>query len=224
LWIETAKGLEGTNFKITLQVYGRARPGLTRDSPFRQSSRPLPCRKYSCRLGRWERYQLLVYDSPGQSGQSCTYPQTRAIGGSRIDVNLQGFIEGKTDNSPGIQKILGLSHCQDRQIPNGAEDCSVILGIVPANEKNMARPGLIGCLHRSDLDMPALWHHIFRQLNERVSEIHGAKQTQMYGRRAIGKYAVRPVNKIGKMSKKIRLRSISNWRFLLCPRGRGDEK
>ena len=88
----------------------------------------------------------------------------------------------------------------------------------------MARAGLIGCLHRSDLDMPALWHHIFRQLNKRVSEIRGAKQTQMYGGGTIGEYAVRPVNKTRKMSEKIRLRSILNLRFLLCPRGKRDEK
>jgi hypothetical protein len=78
------------------------------------------------------------------------------IRGSRIDVNLQGLIEGKTYDSPSIQEILSLSDRQDGQIPNWAEYRWVFLGIVAANEKYMARPGLIRCLHRSDLDMPAL--------------------------------------------------------------------
>jgi hypothetical protein len=98
------------------------------------------------------------------------------IRGSRIDVNLQGFIEGKTYNSLSIQEILSLSYRQDGQIPNGAEDRWVFLGVVAANEKNMARPGLIRCLHGSNLDVPPLWHNVFCQRDEGVSKIDGAKQ------------------------------------------------
>jgi hypothetical protein len=87
------------------------------------------------------------------------------------------LIEGKTNNSPSIQEILGLSDRQDGQIPNGGEDRWVFLRIVQANEKYMASPGLIGCLHGSNLDMPPLWQNIFCQLDEGVSEIDGAKQT-----------------------------------------------
>jgi hypothetical protein len=99
------------------------------------------------------------------------------IRGPRIDANLQGVIEGKTYDSPSVKEILSLSYRQDGQIPNGAKDRWVFLGIVAANEKNMARPGLIRCLHGSNFDMPPLWHNVFCQLDEGVSEIDGAKPT-----------------------------------------------
>jgi hypothetical protein len=147
-----------------------------------------------------------------------------AVSSLGIDINLQGFTEHKIHNSPSLQEICCFSHCQHRHILKGAEDCSESLGIFPANEKNMARPGLTRCLHGSHLYAPVLGLNIFCKLHERSPEIRVAKQAQLHGCLTVRKRAGRPFDKTGKMSEKIRFRPIPNRRLLLSLDGKGNEK
>ena len=147
-----------------------------------------------------------------------------AVSSPGIDINLQGFTEHKVHNSPSLQEICCFSHCQHRHILNGAEDCSVSLGIFPANEKNMARPELTRCLHGSHLYAPLLGLNISCKLHQGSPEIRVAKQTQLRGCLTVRKRAGRPFDKTGKMSEKIRFRPIPNWRLILSLDGKGNEK